>query len=135
MGGGTGGRSDLHADPFAWTGWNFLLEGVKIWKFYPHLPRNTETAFQSWRVPFGIPDSANAHLQPHQYCSIAGSWKSSVDLFARVPDGSSPNTSTFSADLEKYPSAQHATPPIEYVQNQGELLIFPGHYWHQVYHR
>lgn len=32
--GGAGARSSLHADPMTWTGWNYLVEGSKIWTFF-----------------------------------------------------------------------------------------------------
>lgn len=32
--GGTGSRSFLHADPYAWTGWNYLVEGRKLCKHF-----------------------------------------------------------------------------------------------------
>ena len=33
--GGVGSRSFLHADPYEWMGWNYLLEGKKLWLFFP----------------------------------------------------------------------------------------------------
>mmetsp|Transcript_71938 Transcript_71938/g.203912 ORF Transcript_71938/g.203912 Transcript_71938/m.203912 type:complete len:514 (+) Transcript_71938:408-1949(+) len=32
--GGAGARSRLHADPLSWTGWNYLVEGSKLWTFF-----------------------------------------------------------------------------------------------------
>jgi hypothetical protein len=32
--GGVGARSFLHADPYAWTGWNYLIEGRKLCKIF-----------------------------------------------------------------------------------------------------
>lgn len=31
--GGMGSRSFLHADPYEWTGWNFLVEGRKLCEY------------------------------------------------------------------------------------------------------
>ena len=33
--GGTGARSFLHADPFEWSGVNYMFEGRKVWTFIP----------------------------------------------------------------------------------------------------
>lgn len=32
--GGPGSRSTLHADHLSWTGWNLLLTGCKLWRFF-----------------------------------------------------------------------------------------------------
>ena len=37
-------------------------------------------------------------------------------------------------DLKRFPHADGATAPIEYLQQPGEMLIFPGRWWHQTYH-
>lgn len=50
--GGTGSRSDLHADPLSWTGWNCLLQGSKAWRFYCHEHERSEP-FQSSLRPSG----------------------------------------------------------------------------------
>lgn len=33
--GSRGARSFLHSDPYDWLGWNYLLEGKKLWVFFP----------------------------------------------------------------------------------------------------
>eukprot|EP00931_Biecheleriopsis_adriatica_P027007 TRINITY_DN16323_c0_g1_i2.p1 TRINITY_DN16323_c0_g1~~TRINITY_DN16323_c0_g1_i2.p1 ORF type:complete len:239 (-),score=45.46 TRINITY_DN16323_c0_g1_i2:24-740(-) len=136
--GGSGARSDLHADPFAWTGWNVLLEGRKVWRFYPNTSQNAESAFGSKRIPFGIPDASSTDFSPPQFCSVAASWKSEVDVFADVspaPTGTDLlATRHFSPDFSKHPDARKATPALEYVQMPGEVLVFPGHCFHQTYH-
>ena len=33
--GGAGARSSLHCDPMSWTGWNYLVEGSKLWTLFP----------------------------------------------------------------------------------------------------
>ena len=63
--GGTGARSELHADPLSWTGWNCLLRGTKLWRFYQVLPGAHE------RRPFGI----------RGLCSVGAGWVSPEDAF------------------------------------------------------
>eukprot|EP00438_Fugacium_kawagutii_P019478 Skav235611 [mRNA] locus=scaffold358:14187:15089:+ [translate_table: standard] len=122
--GGTGSRSDLHADPLAWTGWNCLLDGLKAWRFYCHEPP-AGSVFQGTMRPFGI-KSMEAEL-----CSIGTSWMSLVDTFAT---GDTSDPFSLKADLSRFPHASSATRPLEYLQKPGETLIFPGHWWHQTYH-
>ena len=106
--GGMGARSDLHADPLSWTGWNYLLEGSKRWRFYCDEPVDSNS-FNATPRPYGIKSGL------HELCSIGTGFMSPEDSWG--PEG-----------------LRSATKPLEYVQQPGETLIFPGHCWHQTYH-
>ncbi|CAE7766033.1 jmjd6 [Symbiodinium sp. CCMP2592] len=129
--GGRGARSDLHIDPLSWTGWNSLLQGRKLWRFFPDIPQNTE-AFRPVSRPFGIRKGGA------EVCTIGTGWRSDVDLFANrtitVAEPPSDSCGWLSPDLGKFPHAQGCSAPLEHVQEPGETLVFPGHWWHQTYH-
>lgn len=125
--GGTGSRSDLHADPLSWTGWNCLLQGSKAWRFYCHEHERSEP-FQSSLRPFGIKSQDSKEVE---LCSIGSSFVSEVDTFAT---GAVHRPFSLGADLSRFPKVSNATRPLEYLQKPGETLIFPGHWWHQTYH-
>ncbi|CAJ1423816.1 unnamed protein product [Effrenium voratum] len=103
--GGVGARSDLHADPLAWTGWNCLLRGRKLWRFFPagRSACDAEPRFGAVPRPFGVGRG--------ELCAIGCGRGSAKD--------------SFQEDLG---------PCLEYLQQPGETLIFPGHWWHQTYH-
>ncbi|CAE7900772.1 PSR [Symbiodinium microadriaticum] len=129
--GGQGARSDLHIDPLSWTGWNCLLQGRKLWRFFPDIPQHAE-AFRPASRPFGIRKGGA------EVCTIGSGWRSDVDLFAnRTNTAAEPPCDSFgwlSPDLAKFPHVKGCSAPLEHVQEPGETLIFPGHWWHQTYH-
>lgn len=72
----------------------------------------------------------------------AGSWNSLVDLFrvrrARHADceserGADSYDVELAPDVDRFPSASQAEGGIEVLQQSGELLVFPGSWWHQTY--
>lgn len=83
--GGAGARSTLHADPYSWTGWNYLAEGSKIWTFFPP-DQNTaaereagggllsvEEAFKARRLESSAWDEGRFN--------VSAGWQSPVDLY------------------------------------------------------
>eukprot|EP01038_Epipyxis_sp_PR26KG_P011706 gene11706-15671_t len=80
--GGEGSRSFLHIDPFEWTGWNYLLEGRKLWTFIPYdsnildLLGSKRNAPDAWS---GI-ISNDSNLIKKDY-KISAGWVSDVDLY------------------------------------------------------
>jgi len=144
---GRGARCDLHADHLSWTGWNLLLQGSKHWRLFPNNER-TLRAFGGWREPHGIWDSGGTQM----LLGYAASWNSLVDLYrvrcGVLPPGCassvySPGTvidappevleCELGPDLERFPKAADATGGIEVIQEAGELIVFPGFWWHQTY--
>eukprot|EP01041_Mallomonas_annulata_P011625 gene11625-24347_t len=74
--GGEGARSFLHADPYEWTGWNYLLEGRKLWTFFP----------PNMSVASGSQDDAllGAHRNPPDAWgsfNLSAGWVSDLDLY------------------------------------------------------
>lgn len=67
--GGEGARSFLHSDPYEWTGWNYLLEGRKLWIF---LPPNVPAVDLDARPH--VPDAWDDY-------NITSGFVSSLDLF------------------------------------------------------
>ncbi|CAE7384773.1 jmjd4 [Symbiodinium natans] len=102
FGASKGAKCDTHADHFDWTGWNLLLAGRKRWRLLPNTPAAAE-ALCTWREPFGLHGPAGEEL-----LSIAGSWNTQTDLFEQSP-----------------------WTGYEVVQEAGELLLFPGGWFHQ----
>jgi len=115
--GGTGGRSFLHADPFEWTGLNYLMEGQKLWTFVP--PSVPRAALALERVK---PDAWGE--------DVSAGWKSAVhDLYHTLPYLSSSTVALdFPAELQGVEGVQTV------VQEEGDLVIIPPGWAHQVYH-
>jgi len=115
--GGTGARSFLHADPFEWTGVNYLMEGQKLWTF----------------IPPSVPRAALAleRVKPDAWADdVSSGWKSaSHDLYHTPPYLSS---STVALDLPL--ELQNVEGVQAVVQSEGEMVVIPPGWAHQVYH-
>lgn len=147
--GGMGSRSFLHSDPFDWVGTNFLLEGKKIWLFFP-----PTTPMELFEAEFNAPDAWG----PHQVA--AGRVSYTVDLFnklghksslekywdtvastlssAEAEEIKSKSTPRFGSGISSLDNADAKSPlfvqPMKIVQKEGEMILIPPGWWHQVYH-
>jgi hypothetical protein len=81
--GGVGSRSFLHADPYEWTGWNYCMEGVKLWTF---LPPETEANARSEHSDgeLGFLKTRRVETNAWGEYNIAAGWQSDIDLYHRV---------------------------------------------------
>jgi len=117
LAGGLGARSSLHADPYNWTGWNYCLEGTKLWTFFPAGPA-ADAALRAVRKP---PNAWSAGVE------LAAGWESPVDLYRAqgAQGGFLPS--------EPLPEALESG-ALRCRQAEGELLLIPPAMWHQTYH-
>ena len=76
--GGVGSRSFLHADPYEWTGWNYCLEGLKLWSFFPPETNYHEEGGQPWLKTKRTETNAWGEY------NVAAGWQSDIDLYHRV---------------------------------------------------
>lgn len=120
--GGPGARSFLHADPYEWQGLNYLFEGQKVWAFVRPSPA-TERALGLQRV---APDAWDG--------AVGAGWKSdTVDLYHVEPR----ITDDGNVRLGLLPALAGAVPEedmLACVQEEGELVVIPPRWSHQVYH-
>jgi len=118
--GGQGAKSSVHVDPYNWTGWNALLRGRKLWRFWP--PSVPASHMQAFRSPTRSELEATPGLLPF----IPSEFRSDVDSFF---------TSSLQPDWERFSAFKQAWPPfMEVIQRPGEVVVIPPGWWHQVYH-
>lgn len=110
---GLGGVSSLHADAYNWTGWNALIGGRKLWRFWPP-HTNSDGLYSSYNPKLG---------------GIIGSITSKVNTFATLTP-----ESRLEADIAKFPKFETIEPPMEVIQEAGEVVVIPSGWLHQVYH-
>ena len=70
-------RSTLHADPFSWYGYNYLLEGRKLWTF---MPPSVSDSLGAYRL------EPNAWGEGDDKFGFAAGWQSPVDLYWDLTD-------------------------------------------------
>ncbi|XP_076452015.1 uncharacterized protein LOC143287696 [Babylonia areolata] len=100
-------RSELHIDPYNWTGTNAVLWGTKKWKLFP--PGQDHLLYVYPNISCGFPLECNKYNSP-------------VDTYA----------SDMEAEKRTYPLFSSAK-YIEVTQKAGELLIIPTGWFHQAY--
>lgn len=133
--GGPGSRSTLHADHLSWTAWNLALSGRKLWRFYRRGGAADAAFAPSRKVQWG------QEVHPE---GLAANWFSDCDLYHQV-EGMAEHAGRAGAPALNQPhsfrprpstKAQGGIPLPDYevVQNTGEMLVFPGDWWHQTYH-
>ncbi|EKX49289.1 hypothetical protein GUITHDRAFT_162130 [Guillardia theta CCMP2712] len=94
--GGVGSRSTLHADPYDWMGWNFCLEGSKLWTFLPPSfcgERVAARADLELLISLEADDKSSYRLEPNAWdaedeqmtnFSLAAGWQSDNDLYREM---------------------------------------------------
>ncbi|CAM9710773.1 unnamed protein product, partial [Heterosigma akashiwo] len=121
--GGVGSRSFLHADPYEWTGTNILLEGKKIWFFFP--PNTIHPSLlEAKRNPPVAWDS--------QIYNISAGWQSPVDLFKFVDEEEDGNI-VFSSGTPLDEDDTFQEQCLVLIQEEGDMVLIPPGWWHQVY--
>lgn len=128
LAGGDGARSNLHADPFEWVGWNVLLQGEKLWTFYP--PEATESHLQMFREA----PSAWAGSDENGEGGIAAGWQSPLDLFFTRSIDLGDKVCSSRQFKPSTPLSPAAGLPAEVVQRAGEIVLIPPKWTHQTYH-
>lgn len=144
---GIGSTSTLHRDPFEWTGTSVCVEGTKIWRFIEPNPNvhTIDAMMQSYRLP-SVAWSGNI--------TISAGWQSDFSLYRNVHPNvdrrSVEERSTTPLRDEKYSEILKLAQSLDdlqpdnallelnwttwtAVQQEGDFLIIPSHYWHQTY--
>lgn len=124
--GGPGARSFLHADPYEWLGVNYLFEGRKLWTFLRPTPANEQS--------LGL-----QRVKPDAWDAAAGAgWKSDgVDLYHVEPRVEAGAEGHARVTMGLPPTLAKALPPgdvLGCVQEEGDLVVIPPRWSHQVYH-
>lgn len=102
-----------------WMGWNLLLEGQKLWTFLPPLPE-LDAPLGTYRL---TPNAFGSH-------NISAGWQSNVDLYRNAPP-TVDHRNGVSWPMSS-PGQEVLAHAISGVQEEGEVVIIPPRYWHQV---
>jgi hypothetical protein len=137
---GAGATSTLHRDPFEWTGTSLCIEGSKIWRFIDPISNvhAIDESLKSYRLDSiaweGASQSAGwqsdeslFRTRNHDLLISAQEWSETQhNKRAKLLQvGSSTDILTPGPNLEL--SMRTA------VQEVGDLLLIPAHWWHQTY--
>jgi Cupin-like domain len=138
---GEGSTSTLHRDPFEWTGTSVCLEGSKLWRFIEPPNDNVQVVdelLKSYRLPSTAWDTTDVPL--------SAGWQSDYSLYAKrhtsIPAARDLHDLDHRDDyleaLASSPSlleanVEHMQTVWSTVQQTGDFLIIPAHWWHQTY--
>jgi len=139
---GAGATSTLHRDPFEWTGTSLCIEGSKIWRFIN--PK------QSVHEVDGILQSYRLDSIAWEGGSLSAGWQSDLSLYKmRMHDdiASAREWSEMENEHEKVqellrvgrdtglltPNVDTSLSMTTAIQQAGDLLLIPAHWWHQTY--
>ena len=139
---GEGSMSTLHRDPFEWTGTSICLEGTKIWRFIEPPNDNVHVVDEllgSYRLPSTSWDDRG----------LSAGWQSDFRLYAHrhetIPSARDMYQNLDEAERLEYLSTIASSPSLlqadfphlqtvwSTVQQTGDLLVIPAHWWHQTY--
>ena len=137
---GAGATSTLHRDPFEWTGTSLCIEGSKIWRFIDPQSdvRAIDEALGSYRL-----DSI-----AWEGTTQSAGWQSDESLFKSRRHDLLPSAQEWSDNdhdkraklLQVGSSTDILSPGLNLelsmrtaVQEAGDLLLIPAHWWHQTY--
>mmetsp|Transcript_62147 Transcript_62147/g.74778 ORF Transcript_62147/g.74778 Transcript_62147/m.74778 type:complete len:480 (-) Transcript_62147:548-1987(-) len=154
---GEGATSTLHRDPFEWTGTSLCLEGSKIWRFIAPPDNDEGVTLVDKRLHSYRLDSVaweKDHDGSDGSIPLSSGWQSDHTLYARHAKNSIPSARELSDmdDCEKQTLLQSIAANLGadalhpdfnlgelglkchvVVQNAGDLLLIPPHWWHQTY--
>jgi hypothetical protein len=155
---GAGATSTLHRDPFEWTGTSLCLEGSKVWRFLdPNSNvRHVDAALQSYRLE-SIAWEEGQDTSTSTSTSISAGWQSDLSLYRTRQHEKIPTARAWSA-MEEDDGKGHThkqeellrigssttllapddeiasdIPMVTAIQQAGDLLLIPAHWWHQTY--
>ena len=142
---GEGSTSTLHRDPFEWTGTSLCLEGSKLWRFIEPPQDNVlvvDQLLNSYRLESSAWDESNHDV------TLSAGWQSDYKLYAHrhesIPSARKLNEmdehvrQNFLYNLASSPTllqanVEHSLTVWSTVQQTGDLLVIPAHWWHQTY--
>jgi hypothetical protein len=154
---GAGATSTLHRDPFEWTGTSLCLEGSKVWRFLdPNSNvRHVDAALHSYRLESIAWEEGKDSITSSS--SISAGWQSDLSLYRTRQHEKIPTARTWSAmeeddgkghthkqeELLRIGSSTTLLAPddeiasdlamVTAIQQAGDLLLIPAHWWHQTY--
>jgi histone arginine demethylase JMJD6 len=108
--------SSVHVDPLATSAWNALVSGRKRWCFFPPAPAPGET------FPF-VSSAFTGLRKPDLKPKGLGLDGESVTWFQKMY----PRTRSL-----EWRSVGNRPPPLDAVQNAGEIVYVPDGWWHAV---
>jgi hypothetical protein len=142
---GSGATSTLHRDPFEWLGTSLCVDGTNVWRFIDPKSNvnNVDTALKSYRSGSIIWEGR----------SMSAGWHSDFSLYRNRQHNALPgarqwyemeNEEKKQLELQRVGSSMELLVPDSLedssdlsiataIQQAGDLLLIPAHWWQQTY--